>query len=155
MDPLSALSVAGTVVQFVDFGSKLLRAGKDLYKSSTGVSATNAELETIAKAIQSVILKLRQSSGPFEGFSPPGPLTNVENEVHLSFDQICDGVASIAEELLEKLQTLKVQNHKHRRWESVRKALKAMLSEKELGDLLKRLAMFKEALNTYVLSSLW
>jgi hypothetical protein len=30
-----------------------------------------------------------------------------------------------------------------------------MLSEKEVAGFLKRLAMFKEALNTHVLSSLW
>jgi hypothetical protein len=152
MDPLSALSVAGTVVQFVDFGTKLLKAGKDLYKSSTGVSATNAELETIATAIQSVLDKLRQSSETSQVF---GPLTNIENEAHLSFDQICNGVASIAEELLRKLQTLKVQNRRHRKWESVRKALKSMLSENEVAGLLKRLAIFKDALNTQILSMLW
>jgi hypothetical protein len=45
MDPLTALSLAGTIIQFVDFGCKLLAEGKELYKSTTGILTVNEELE--------------------------------------------------------------------------------------------------------------
>jgi len=151
MDPLSILSIAGTVVQFVDFGSKLLKEGRGLYKSSGGISETNMELQIITTALRSVITKLRQSPKPSE---ISRPLTNTEHEVELSFNQICDGVASVAEELCAKLETLKVQNHKHPKWDSVMKAVRNVWSKQEVVDIVGRLLTFKEALNTHLLSAL-
>lgn len=37
MDPLSALSLAGTIVQFVDFSCKLISQTRKAYKSTTGL----------------------------------------------------------------------------------------------------------------------
>jgi len=152
MDPISALSVAGTVVQFVDFGTRLLSTGTDLYNSSTGVSTTNAQLETVATATQSIITKLRQTVRSPDTLDPSD---TGENGINLSFDQICDGVASIAEQLLAKLQTLKVENIKHKKWHSFRKALRSIWSEQEIAHLVERLGVFKAALTTHVLSNLW
>jgi hypothetical protein len=44
VDPLTALSLAGTIVQFVDFWSKLLLSGRELYKSGTGSLTVNDEI---------------------------------------------------------------------------------------------------------------
>jgi hypothetical protein len=151
MDPLSALSVAGTIVQFVDFGSKLLKEGRGFYNSPSGALASNQELEIITTALQSVVTKLRQSIGSSE---VSALLTDAEHEHQLSFYQICDGAATVAEEPLAKLKGLKVQG-KRRKWDSLQKAVKSMWSKQEVEDLVKRLSTFKEALNTQLLSSLW
>jgi hypothetical protein len=42
MDPLTALSVAACVVQFVDYGTKLLSKGRELYKSADGALWENS-----------------------------------------------------------------------------------------------------------------
>jgi hypothetical protein len=60
MDPLTALSVAGTIVQFAAFGAKLFSEGCALYKSSTGVLAANEELELGTIDLRVVIDKLRK-----------------------------------------------------------------------------------------------
>jgi hypothetical protein len=62
MDPFSALSLAGTIVQLADFGSKLLTSGVQLYRSSTGALKAHEKLELITGDLQSVIIKLRGSS---------------------------------------------------------------------------------------------
>jgi hypothetical protein len=60
MDPLSALSLAGTIIQFADFGSKLLSESLQLYKSSRGTLDANEQLELVTADLQSVIAKLRR-----------------------------------------------------------------------------------------------
>jgi hypothetical protein len=59
MDPLTALSLAGTVVQFVDFRSKLLLAGRELYKSTTGSLTVNDEIELVTSDLLAITQKLR------------------------------------------------------------------------------------------------
>ncbi len=52
LDPLTALSIASSIVQFVDYGSKLLSKSYELYESADGTTIGNAELEVIAKDLQ-------------------------------------------------------------------------------------------------------
>lgn len=73
MDPLTALSLAGTIVQFVDFGSKLLVECHQLYKSKSGSLTVNDELSLATEDLRMVVDKLQQSSPeahfqPFEFF---------------------------------------------------------------------------------------
>ena len=48
MEPLSALAVACAVIQFVDFGSKLIGTGLEVYKSPNGAPEEAIEIETLA-----------------------------------------------------------------------------------------------------------
>jgi hypothetical protein len=46
MEPLSALSVAASVAQFLEFGYSLVSKSREIYGSAQGTSIQNAELET-------------------------------------------------------------------------------------------------------------
>lgn len=61
MNPLTTLSPAGTIVQFVDFETKLLSHATELYKSSVGTLRSNDELELVPTDPRGLITKLRQS----------------------------------------------------------------------------------------------
>jgi hypothetical protein len=45
MDPLTALSAAGVIVQFVGCSLNILATGYDLYTSTTGALSVNEELQ--------------------------------------------------------------------------------------------------------------
>ena len=47
MDPLSALSLAACVVQFLDFGSKLVRETKEIAERGSTVSVEHLSLITV------------------------------------------------------------------------------------------------------------
>ena len=47
MDPFTAIGLAAAVCQFVDFGTKLIKGGCEIYYSTTGTTEENASLETI------------------------------------------------------------------------------------------------------------
>jgi hypothetical protein len=153
MDPLTALSVAGTIIQFVDFGSKLLSSGIELYKSVQGTLKVHEELELVTSDLNSVIIKFRQRSR-----SPLGeidrPLTTDNQHQEDSFHTICDEAARIANELLTRLQKLKVKaNGKLRSWESLKAAVKAAWSQDEIASLTRRLSTLKEVFySRYMLS---
>ncbi|KAH9205388.1 hypothetical protein DL95DRAFT_528851 [Leptodontidium sp. 2 PMI_412] len=151
MDPLSALSVVGTIVQFVDFGSKLLNSGYGLYKSSKGASAANLELECITADLQSVLSKLKNSASAAE---LSGPVTEEEHKSQLSFKEVCEGAAFVANELLERLETLKVKGKKFKKFQSLHKALQNLWSKEEVAGISNRLEAFKTAMNTRILLSL-
>jgi hypothetical protein len=149
MDPLSALSVAGTIVQFVDYGTKLLSNARELYRSSVGTLDANNELELVTTDLRALIAKLRMSfySRAFD----PG---SVEAQQRASFDRLCDDAAKLAEELLERLDKLKNRKEKHKAWHSLQKAVASAWSATEVAELKRRLLGFREALETRVLFSL-
>jgi hypothetical protein len=131
MDPLSALSVAGTISQFVDFGTKMLSSGMELYKSTKGSLKVSEELELATGDLQAVLVKLRTSAGP-ENSTPPAPSPQSQAEIDKhrdSFLEICNNATLIAGELLRKLNDLKVKDGKHRGWQTLRAAIKTAWSK--------------------------
>ena len=45
MDPITALGIAGNVVQFIDFGLKAVSKAREIHSSSTGALRVNVDLE--------------------------------------------------------------------------------------------------------------
>jgi len=146
MDPLTAFSLAGTIIQFVDFGSRLFSEGRALYESTTGALTANEELELVLIDLRAIIAKLKKSPG----HSAPDchSVKTSSADSRKTFEAICDGTLEVAEDLAARLDLLKVKNSKHRAWESLRKVLKNAWSKSEIEDLKKRLASLKSALDT-------
>ncbi|CZR58782.1 uncharacterized protein PAC_08674 [Phialocephala subalpina] len=147
MDPLSALSLAGNVVQFIDFGITLLSGAFRLYKSPSGALPVNDEIELITDDLKALIVKLKGSD--YATTLPDDGLQRI------SFGKICEGATEVAEELLRRLSKLKLRDGKQGNFiSSIQQAVKTCWKEKEINELLKRLKSFKEALETRVLFSL-
>ena len=148
LDPLTALSLAGNIIQFVDFGTKVLAKGHELYKSTAGASIDHTELETIAKDLQEINDRLRQRKDSQETQSK----TATDSEVALrKLSEQCSGVA---EELIGALEKLKVQGTSNRRWKSFRQALKGLMKKEELDAITIRLQHFRDELNLHILVSM-
>ncbi|KAE8447050.1 hypothetical protein EG329_011185 [Mollisiaceae sp. DMI_Dod_QoI] len=158
MDPLSALSVAGTIVQLVDFGNKLFQETFQLYKSGTGVLKKHEELKLIIGDLKSVIFKLRQNSDVALG-AAARPLSAEDQEQEASFHRICNEALQIAEMLLQRLERLQAEidagdgKMKNMR-RSINATIRAAWSKDEIKSLLQRLSVFKESLNSRLIFSL-
>lgn len=61
MDPVSALGVAASVVQFVDFASSLVCSTYEIYKSASGGSAASVDLETITISLKTLTIDVQKS----------------------------------------------------------------------------------------------
>jgi len=146
LDPLSALSVAGTIVQFVNFSSELLSQGRELYKMNKGQLMIDTELELVINDLCAVIKKFRGplTSGASNATEPDDP--------RAEFDKICDTAASIAEELLGKLENMKVDRPKDGKWKTLCQIVKIVWSRDEIEGFVKRLNTLREAINTRITS---
>ncbi|KAG4418327.1 hypothetical protein IFR04_008536 [Cadophora malorum] len=150
MDPLTALSVAGTIVQFVDFGTKLLTHATELYQSSRGTLRSNDEIELVTTDLRGLITKLRQPCHSERDIE----LSSDDVLQQATFQKLCDEATKLAEELVERLDKLKVRNGKNKIWHSLKQAIEAVWSEKEMAEIRKRLLSFRDALETRVLFSI-
>jgi hypothetical protein len=149
MDPLTALSLAGSVVQFVDFGSKVLTRSHELYKSARGSLSFIEELDYVTVDLQKLVIKLQH---PFGDLKSAHGLTEDEE----ALQEICSKCRTIAEDMIQRLAELRVtsQTKADRLWQSFRQAVKACWTEDELRDLLNRLMSYKTLLEGHLIVSL-
>ncbi|KAN0092090.1 hypothetical protein V8E51_017937 [Hyaloscypha variabilis] len=147
LDPLTALSVAGNIVQFVDFSIKLVAKGTELYNSADGASIGHAELEVIANDLQELNSRLQPS--------PPAPDTVKTNwTADTALHKLTEQCSTVAGELLQALNRLKVEGTSNRRWKSVRQALKGLMKKDEVDAIVQRLQRFRDELNLHILVSM-
>ena len=147
MDPITAMGVAGNVVQFVDFAFTLISKSRKIYKSHSGMLDDHLSVKTIADDLSSISFRLGHSLRALPGNN--GQLSDAE----LALDKISKCCAEEAQKLLSALKHLEL-NGKHDHWKSFKIALKTMWSPDEIDDLLKRLDGFRKALDTRILVTL-
>lgn len=144
MDPMSAISFAATIVQFVDFSSKIVSKGYGLYKSADGALPENEQLGYVVSDLKTLNARLRnvQNSGA----------SSRDETALVKLSQQCAG---IADELLFKLEKLKVPKEaKFRKWKSLRQALKSVWNKEELNKMAATLSDFRSQLELHILVSL-
>ncbi|KAF8848816.1 hypothetical protein BDZ45DRAFT_810488 [Acephala macrosclerotiorum] len=154
MDPLTALSVAGTIVQFADFGTKLFSESYEIYRSTNGTLTTNKDLELITTDLRAVIEKLRKLFHWELVSLSPAVDYDAQNR-HEIVERLCDDATTLADEILDKIEGLKVKGKRHRIWKSFRQAVKSGSSKEEIATLTRRLGGLKEALVTRVIYAIW
>jgi hypothetical protein len=149
MDPLTALSLAGTIIQFIDFSSKILGGAHHVYKSASGELSANEEMRLIALDIQAVVLKLKSRAQPNKWGA-----SIASNPVEESLCSICDQVELVAKELIGRLERLQVEDGvkgPRRVWESLNQAIKSAWKREELQALLEKLKTLKQMLESVVM----
>src|SRR4051794_32273960 len=71
MEPLSAIGLAGNIIQFVDFGAKVVSIAAEIHKSSTGSLREHEELDLVVKDLEqqcsTLNSALRASGDPLMG----------------------------------------------------------------------------------------
>lgn len=154
MDPLTALSLAGTVVQFVDFGSKLLSQGYELYRSTGGQLAVDEEVDLITANLLGLVSKMRRANV----HGPQRKATSIPrydcNAQSINFEDICAEAAKIAQAILVKLAMLKIDNTRSRKLETFKRVWKRLWSQSEIDSLLGRLLRLKYVINTEALAAI-
>lgn len=117
MDPFSALSIATSVVQFVDFGVKLISKSKELYRSTDGVLADHAEQAAVATRLRELARLL----------TPPLPNTSLDklSLAEKALFEITKECQDLADEFIDALDELRA-SERRQKWKSFRQALKSV-----------------------------
>jgi hypothetical protein len=146
MDGLSALGVAASVVQFLQFSGSLVSKSRQFY--TQGALLKDVECEHASKRLGELTGQIRAS------------LKNLETSGSLSSDAqaletICGNCMNLSAELLARLNELRVdENYKRKKWKSFRQALKSLCSKDVVDGIAKRLADCRDELHTHVLVSI-
>ena len=147
MDPLSALSIATSTVQFLDFGCKLFSKSKEIYTSADGALIDQRQSEDACKRLKELTECLKKSLRVDQN----GRLSPEDTAIHT----ICNDCVEISNEMLMMFEKLRVHDGvRHRRWESFRKALISVWSKKKVNEMASRLQRYKQELGTHILVSL-
>ncbi|KAF3928117.1 hypothetical protein AA313_de0203723 [Arthrobotrys entomopaga] len=128
LDPLSALGIAAAVVQFVDFSTKLISKGKEIYKSADGVTITHAEQSALSSRLAQLTRALAESINPFTTRNAPTPAEAALREVTLECMQF-------AEDFNDAINQLQVIGG-NRVWKSFRQALKSVWNKDKIEQQL-------------------
>ncbi|OJJ05862.1 hypothetical protein ASPVEDRAFT_45324 [Aspergillus versicolor CBS 583.65] len=135
MDPLSAVSLAGNVVQFLEFGVKLISKTHEIYKSGEGAEIRNIELDAIANDLVALNDRVRNRSRKVCEFAI--------SEDEKSLQALTEQCNRVGDELISALESAKVQQSR-KMWKSVRQALKSVLGRDRIAELYHRLKQYRE-----------
>lgn len=143
LDPLTALSVASSVIQFVDFGTKLISKGKEIYKSADGVLADHAEQAAISSRLADLTRALSTSIDMSAATRELSPAENALKEVAL----VC---RQVAEDFTLAIDELRVTG-KNRKWKSFRQALKSVWMKEGIEERLVELDRLRQLVTVHLL----
>ncbi|CZR53594.1 related to small s protein [Phialocephala subalpina] len=144
MDPLTCLSIAGNVVQFIDFSFKIYSDTRQLYED--GRLQVHDQTKKAVEDLSKFSKSLSQST---RGQHNTGGIT--ENDVEL--EAICQHCRKLADDMVVRLKKFDVSK-KDNVFRSVCQVLKSMWSAEELAKAEKTLAGYRDMLNSRLLGSL-
>jgi hypothetical protein len=143
MDPLSALGCASAIVQFVDFGTKLLGTTYEVFQSVDGATNAHLHLSGLCRQLQYLGEKI-QSRG-----SRARRKGHTEDQAHLL--ELASKCRLLAKEILDTLNDLQVDKSKRfQSWHALRAAIASALSAKRLAELQARLDDLRNQLSLHI-----
>lgn len=146
LDPFSAISLAGNIVQFVEFASKIVSKGNQI--RSNGAATENLELEEATEKLLAIVSRLKRQVVT----TPESRCLTEDDQMLEDLTNNCVDAGSL---LIDRLQELKVPaGVKHRRWKSLRQGLKTVWDKKNLEAFAAKLAEFRSQLEVGILLTL-
>jgi predicted RNase H-like nuclease (RuvC/YqgF family) len=148
MDPMSALSVATAVVQFVDFGSKLLEKASDIYSSHSDKSREEVDSDLLTQDLRFLVTRLRENAR-----SKVSTALTKEETVLEELRERCE---SIGKELVDSfsIANQRARNRKDgkigRAWLSFSLAVRLMWKREDIDELRKRLSSLRDQLHLHI-----
>jgi hypothetical protein len=142
MDPLSCLAIAGTVVQFLDVGCKIVAETKNLYQDGESTirkraaQATNDPKDFTARFDEALCADDKDRG-----------LTDEEQDLRT----LCVKCKNLTQSLSTRLDNLNVKE-KHRVWSSLGIALSNVWSKKDILKTQEELAELRSQIDTRLAS---
>lgn len=138
MDPLTAVGLAASVVQFVSFAREIISLGKEVYKSPNGTIQESREVGAMLEDLS----KVRRHFWA-RWLGSPGDNT---------LSSLISQCRPIHEELERVLKTLMVEGGRRGKWKSLHTAVKLNWKKGEINDLEKRLRRLQRQIDSHLVS---
>lgn len=139
MDPASAFSLAGTILQFLDSGARFVMLAQDLYQDGLNDHDRHVHVLKVTEGLQNLLPKLQS--------------TNDSSGKEDSLTQLANNCNKTATRLVNILQKVKNGQNTRKR-DAVKSAFKLLCKENEVKSLQDQLYSFRDQLNLHLLLSL-
>jgi hypothetical protein len=144
MDPLTAIGLAGNLLQFIELATKIISKGNRIRQSADGLLEEYHDLEIVTRDLLVLQAKLKPV---------PDAADNFHSDEDREMNDLLDASNELASKLLTRLNMAKAQG-RYRGWKSLRQALKSVTSKDEVEDMARRLSTFRDEFQTRILVSL-
>ncbi|EXJ58421.1 hypothetical protein A1O7_05846 [Cladophialophora yegresii CBS 114405] len=131
LDPVSALSIAASVVQFIDFGTKLISKSRELARNSTGTLGEHGEMIAASNRLKDLDDGLLKSLSILT--AEKKKLTEAETALR-AVSQECRDMAAEFSQTLSEYSVEPGQNA----WKSFRKVFKAVWDKEGIEAMRQR-----------------
>jgi hypothetical protein len=138
LDPFTAIGLAGSIVQFVDFTYKLVNGTIEIYSSMEGVSKNHLRIEVIYLNLSELCQNLSVADDSDKSIGPVKSLATA--------------CRRDADDLLEVVRNIRLREGKNTRWACFRHTLKSVWKEDQIRDLENRLEGYRSQLSFQLLS---
>lgn len=143
LDPLTAISLAGNVVQFVEFSGRIISKTRELTKSSHGTTEEAYNAEILIRDLVRITQQVKDGARTASSSS---------TEEDKGLERLCNGCISLSERLIKSLEKLKLKEGAGKRQAFIH-ALKSVWLQKELESGERQLATYRGQLEVRVLAS--
>ncbi len=142
MDPITALSLAGNIITFIEFSAELLSNAHAISSSATGTLAENDDIERVTEDLRLMMESLLSHQGP-------GTPINDDIKALLSLARECRKLCS---QLLAMVSKLKARGPS--KSQSFRTAIRALMKKGELETMQRRVARYQTQIRDRVATML-
>ena len=139
-NPFTAVSLASSVIQFVDFSTKLIAKGREIRHSSEGTTERNFELSLISTRLTTLSANLHNAMR-MKASSSHG-LTEDERTLM----RLAEASKNVSEKLASALEALKIRGLVDGKWSGLRAALKLCWGQEKIQELETRLDSLRKQL---------
>ncbi len=139
MDPVTAFNVAGTIVQFIDSGTRFVVLARKLYQHGSDDASDHHSLQKMTEDLDTILSELQ--------------LSGDHSDRGQSLSQLALDCGKTTARLLTILQKTKVPENSRKR-DALRAAFRSLCNEDEIKSLQTQLSSFRNQLNLHLLLSL-
>jgi ankyrin repeat protein len=147
LDPLTALGLAGNLIQVIQFSYDIVSEGNKIYHDASGVLTQNKAIEEVSSDLANLTETLKTKQ---EEWRAAHGRTALDPE-ELRLRNLCDRCVEVAFELQIQLNKLKAKEGRGKRLKSFKIALIAVWRKDEVEELERRLERYQKELDTRVL----
>ena len=148
LDPVSAIGLASSIIQIVEFGCKLVSQTQEIYYSASGATKNNVTSVEITTDIRSLLKDLTRKDQDFQRLDPDD----------IALGKLVDSCEHEANALMHLLKQLEV--HDATQWQSFRQAIKNAREKGKVKEIERRLLKLQKQIDfrlhvmmTYVLGN--
>jgi ankyrin repeat protein len=147
LDPLTALGLAGNLIQVIQFSYDIVSEGNKIYHDSGTVLSQNKTAEEVAADLSELTQSLKAKQEEWRVSHGRTALEPDETRLR----NVCDRCVEVAYELQIQLNKLKAKDGRGKRLRSYKQALISVWRKDAIEEIAARLKRYQEELDTRVL----